>query len=80
MKDPTLWLLIGIGFGFLLRLAHEYLAELRRMREEAERIEREQRLQFLKVMAICAVYLAHRRRPDLFPLNPLEPNSKWPPS
>jgi len=80
MKDPALWLLIGIAFGFVLRWAQEYYAELRRMREEAEQIERENRAIVLRGLAIMALYVMHRRRPDLFPSNPLDRMKQWPPS
>jgi len=54
MKDPVLWLLIGIAFGVFLRWAHDYYAEIRRIREETERIERENTLMLMRLLAIAA--------------------------
>lgn len=80
MKDPVFWFLFGMCFAIFLSWAQQMASEARRAREEAERIEREQRLEFLKVITLCALYIAHRKRPDLFPRNPLQPSDKWPPS
>jgi hypothetical protein len=80
LKDPALWLLIGIAFGFFLRWVQEYAAELRRIRKEAERIERENNEALIRLLAIAALYVMHRKRPDLFPNNPLDQVKRWPPS
>jgi hypothetical protein len=79
MKDPTLWLLIGLAVGMFLAWLHRGDRESRELMQEIELRERLQRAAILLAVAV-ALHALMRNRPELFRRRPQEPKDKWPPS